>query len=119
MASSARRSSADDGTLQQSDAAAAGVTSPATPAPPVRSSYASNLSHADLVFVESPTKGSSVADEYGHAPKQFSPEAIKALQDYNWTGNIRELANVVERLFILCDQQVTADDIVLYVSPKL
>jgi two-component system nitrogen regulation response regulator NtrX len=59
------------------------------------------------------------ADEYGHAPKQFSPEAIKALQDYNWTGNIRELANVVERLFILCDQQVTADDIVLYVSPKL
>ena len=59
------------------------------------------------------------ADEYGHAPKQFSPEAIKALQDYNWTGNIRELANVVERLFILCDQQVTAEDIVLYVSPKL
>jgi two-component system, NtrC family, nitrogen regulation response regulator NtrX len=58
------------------------------------------------------------ADEYGHAPKTFTPEAIKALQDYNWTGNIRELANVVERLFILCDQKVTHDDVMLYVYPN-
>lgn len=58
------------------------------------------------------------AEEYGHAPKTFAPEAIKALQDYNWTGNIRELANVVERLFILCDQKVTHDDVMLYVYPN-
>ncbi len=58
------------------------------------------------------------AEEYGHAPKQFTPEAIKALQDYNWTGNIRELANVVERLFILCDHNVSADDVMLYVYPN-
>jgi DNA-binding NtrC family response regulator len=59
-----------------------------------------------------------IADDYGHPAKQFLPEAIQALQDYNWTGNIRELANVVERLFILCDHVVTADEVHLYVYPK-
>lgn len=59
-----------------------------------------------------------IADDYGHPPKQFTPEALKALQDYNWTGNIRELANVIERLFILCDQIVTEDDVQLYVYPN-
>ena len=59
-----------------------------------------------------------IADDYGHAPKTFTPEAIQALQDYNWTGNIRELANVIERLFILCDQVVNADDVQLYVYPN-
>lgn len=59
-----------------------------------------------------------IADDYGHPPKTLTPEAIKALQDYNWTGNIRELANVIERLFILCDQVVSADDVQLYVYPK-
>lgn len=38
--------------------------------------------------------------------KNFNPQAIRAMQEYNWTGNIRELANVVERLLILCDQSV-------------
>ncbi len=59
-----------------------------------------------------------IADDYGHAPKAFTPEAMQALQDYNWTGNIRELANVVERLFILCDHQVGAEDVHLYVYPN-
>jgi DNA-binding NtrC family response regulator len=59
-----------------------------------------------------------IADDYGHPPKTFEPEAIKAMQDYNWTGNIRELANVVERLFILCDNVVRAEDVLLYVYPK-
>ena len=59
-----------------------------------------------------------IADDYGHAPKHFSPEALQALRDYNWTGNIRELANVVERLFILCDHHVTAEDVQLYVYPN-
>jgi len=59
-----------------------------------------------------------IADDYGHALKVFTPEAMQALQDYNWTGNIRELANVVERLFILCDHVVTAEDVQLYVYPN-
>ncbi len=59
-----------------------------------------------------------IADDYGHAPKVFTPDAMQALQDYNWTGNIRELANVVERLFILCDHVVTAEDVQLYVYPN-
>ena len=59
-----------------------------------------------------------IADDYGHPLKSFTPEAIHALQDYNWTGNIRELANVIERLFILCEQTVTEEDVRLYVYPN-
>lgn len=59
-----------------------------------------------------------ISDDYGHPPKTFTPEAIKALQEYNWTGNIRELANVVERLLILCDQSVKEEDVRQYVFPK-
>ncbi|MGI9158336.1 MAG: sigma-54-dependent transcriptional regulator [Saprospiraceae bacterium] len=59
-----------------------------------------------------------ISDDYGHPPKKFSPEAIKALQEHNWTGNIRELANVVERLLILCDNTVTAEDVKTYVWVK-
>ncbi len=59
-----------------------------------------------------------IADDYGHPLKNFTPEAIVALQEYNWTGNIRELANVVERLFILCDQTVSAEEVGLYVYPN-
>lgn len=59
-----------------------------------------------------------IADDYGHPNKTFTPGAIKSLQDYNWTGNIRELANVIERLFILCDQTVSEEDVQLYVYPN-
>ncbi|MEZ4894904.1 MAG: sigma-54 dependent transcriptional regulator [Saprospiraceae bacterium] len=59
-----------------------------------------------------------IADDYGHPPKNFTPDAIKALQEYNWTGNIRELANVIERLFILCDQTVEASQVKQYVYPN-
>lgn len=59
-----------------------------------------------------------ISDDYGHPPKTFSPDAIRALQEYNWTGNIRELANVVERLLILCDQTVREEDVRQYVFPK-
>ena len=59
-----------------------------------------------------------ISSEYGHAPKKFSREAITALQDYNWTGNIRELANVVERLLILCDNEVGEEDVFRYVFPN-
>ncbi|MBL7808154.1 MAG: sigma-54-dependent Fis family transcriptional regulator [Saprospiraceae bacterium] len=59
-----------------------------------------------------------IADDYGHSPKSFGPGAMQALQEYDWTGNIRELANVIERLFILCDQTVTEEDVRLYVYPN-
>lgn len=59
-----------------------------------------------------------ISDDYGHPPKLFTPEAIQALQAHNWTGNIRELANVIERLHILCDAQVTDIDVKMYVSPS-
>jgi DNA-binding NtrC family response regulator len=55
-----------------------------------------------------------IADDYGHAPKKFDADAIHALQEHDWSGNIRELANVVERLFILCDQEITAEDVKRY-----
>ena len=60
----------------------------------------------------------SVAAEYGQPAKSIDKEAMDALQQYNWTGNIRELRNVVERLIILSGKTITAEDISLYVLPK-
>jgi two-component system nitrogen regulation response regulator NtrX len=57
-----------------------------------------------------------ICAEYGIATKQIDKKAIEALQNYNWTGNIRELRNVVERLIILSNTTITADDISSYVS---
>ncbi|HEU4472612.1 MAG TPA: sigma-54 dependent transcriptional regulator [Flavisolibacter sp.] len=59
-----------------------------------------------------------ICDDYGIAKKQISDEAIKLLQDYNWTGNIRELRNVVERLVILSGKSITREDVKTYVHPK-
>lgn len=56
-----------------------------------------------------------VCGEYGIAPKQISDGAMKALQQYNWTGNIRELRNVVERLIILSGEAITEKEVGLYV----
>lgn len=56
-----------------------------------------------------------IAEEQGNAPKQFDDKAIKALQAFSWTGNIRELRNVVERLVILGNNPVTADDVASFV----
>ena len=55
-----------------------------------------------------------ICAEQGIAVKAFEPEAIKALQAKNWTGNIRQLRNVVERLIILAGSQITADDVEAY-----
>ncbi len=59
-----------------------------------------------------------ICGEYGIAKKPIAEEAIKLLQEYNWTGNIRELRNVVERLVILSGKTITAEDIRSYVMPK-
>ncbi len=57
-----------------------------------------------------------IAEEQGIAPKEFSKSAIKLLKGYDWTGNIRELRNVVERLIILGGQEVTEEDVKLFAS---
>lgn len=56
-----------------------------------------------------------VCNEYGTALKRISPEAIRALQNFNWTGNIRELRNVVERLIILGGNPISEEDVNMYV----
>lgn len=58
-----------------------------------------------------------VCEEYGIAEKKITKEAIATLREFNWTGNIRELRNVVERLIILSKEQITKDDVLLYVGP--
>ena len=57
-----------------------------------------------------------IAEQNGTAAKKFSPQAIKQLQEYNWTGNIRELRNVVERLIILGEHEVSENDVKLFAS---
>lgn len=51
-----------------------------------------------------------IADDYGNAPKKIASKAIEYLQTLPWTGNIRELRNVVERLVILSGKEITLDD---------
>lgn len=57
-----------------------------------------------------------VASEQGTAKKKFSDKAVKLLQEYDWTGNIRELRNVVERLIILGGAEVSENDVKLFAS---
>ncbi|MBF0695181.1 MAG: sigma-54-dependent Fis family transcriptional regulator [Flavobacterium sp.] len=58
----------------------------------------------------------NIASEQGNGLKKFSPEAIKLLQEYDWTGNIRELRNVVERLIILGGTEISETDVKLFAS---
>ena len=57
-----------------------------------------------------------IAEEQGNTPKKFSDKAVKLLQEYDWTGNIRELRNVVERLVILGASEVSENDVKLFAS---
>ena len=57
-----------------------------------------------------------IAEEQGTTVKSFAGKAIKKLQEYDWTGNIRELRNVVERLIILGGSEVSEDDVKLFAS---
>jgi DNA-binding NtrC family response regulator len=61
---------------------------------------------------------SMICDAQGIPSKTFSDDALKALAEVNWTGNIRELRNIVERLIILCGKEITADDVEMYANPK-
>jgi DNA-binding NtrC family response regulator len=55
-----------------------------------------------------------ISEGQGATPKKFSTKALALLQKYNWTGNIRELRNVVERLLILGEEEVSANDVILF-----
>lgn len=59
-----------------------------------------------------------ISEEYKQPVKEIDADAVKALQQYNWTGNIRELRNIVERLIILSDSKITKKDIELYIFLK-
>lgn len=59
-----------------------------------------------------------ICKDYGTAVKAIEPNAVTALQEYDWTGNIRELRNVVERLVILSGKSITVEDVKNYVVPK-
>lgn len=58
-----------------------------------------------------------ICNEYGMPEKSITDDAIKELQKISWTGNIREFRNVIERLIILCDKQITGDDVKKFAAP--
>ena len=58
-----------------------------------------------------------IAQDMGKPIPTFEPEALEALKQYQWTGNIRELRNIVERLVILCGNDITKDDVVRFGNP--
>ena len=57
-----------------------------------------------------------ISEEQGSSVKIFTKQAVKLLQDYDWTGNIRELRNVVERLIILGGNEISENDVTLFAS---
>jgi DNA-binding NtrC family response regulator len=59
-----------------------------------------------------------ICADYGIAKKAIDADALAALKQHNWTGNIRELRNVVERLIILSGKNITAEDVNSYVLPR-
>jgi len=59
-----------------------------------------------------------ICEDYGIAKKTIDDETMQLLQGYDWTGNIRELRNVVERLVILSGKTITVEDVKSYVMPK-
>lgn len=59
-----------------------------------------------------------VCAEHGVARKSFTEDALLALQQTDWSGNIRELRNIVERLVILCGEKITGTEVKLFANPK-
>jgi len=59
-----------------------------------------------------------ICQDYGMPVKTFTPEALKELQKIDWTGNIRELRNVVERLVILSDKKITEKEVIQFAGKK-
>jgi transcriptional regulator with GAF, ATPase, and Fis domain len=59
-----------------------------------------------------------VCAEHGVQRKTFSEDALDALKNTDWSGNIRELRNIVERLVILCGQTITGSDVEMFANPR-
>lgn len=59
-----------------------------------------------------------ICQDHGIATKSIDDAAVSALQNLNWTGNIRELRNIIERLVILSDQHITIEDVQRYANPS-
>ena len=59
-----------------------------------------------------------ICEDQGLPLKEIDESGITALKNVNWTGNIRELRNIIERLVILCGDTITGDDVNLYANPK-
>lgn len=59
-----------------------------------------------------------ICEDQGVPMKEITADGIKALQAVDWTGNIRELRNIIERLVILCDDKITGADVELYANRK-
>jgi len=59
----------------------------------------------------------TICEDYGIPGKIINKDAINELQKINWTGNIREFRNVLERLIILCNKEITAKDVLMYAQP--
>ena len=59
-----------------------------------------------------------VCAEHGVPTKSFEPAALDALKGLNWTGNIRELRNIIERLVILCGDKISEKEVQMYANPK-
>lgn len=55
-----------------------------------------------------------IAEEHGAKRKEIDPEAVKQLQKFQWTGNIRELRNVIERLVIMSNDMISKEDVMKY-----
>ena len=58
-----------------------------------------------------------ICGEYGMPLKEITDDAVSELQNINWTGNIREFRNVIERLIILCDKKITGEDVLRFAAP--
>ncbi len=59
-----------------------------------------------------------ICEDQGVPMKEITKDGIKALQEVDWTGNIRELRNIIERLVILCENKITGADVELYANRK-
>ncbi|MCO6495554.1 MAG: sigma-54-dependent Fis family transcriptional regulator [Bacteroidetes bacterium] len=59
-----------------------------------------------------------ICEDSGQPLKTFTTEALQELKNVKWSGNIRELRNVIERLVILCDKKITADDVISFSNPS-
>jgi DNA-binding NtrC family response regulator len=56
--------------------------------------------------------------DHGIPRKKFTDDALEALKNTNWSGNIRELRNIVERMVILCGDEITGFDVNTFSNPR-